>query len=471
MSLRDGALESVAIVSSPELWRIVMFGLYLEASPPWAPPCHRHTKTPWRSWSRPVSTICLLFICAAGQSVMAEDSLPLTMEEAARLATIDQPLLTGREAKIRAEEQQAVAASQLPDPKVSGGVKDLPINTAEAFSTSRDNFTEFTIGLSQDFTRSDKRRLNGARKQLEADADRAALANDQRMVSRDASLAWLDLYEADRALTLTRRLSDESALQVQALEKDYSNGKAPQADWMAARVEAGLVADKAHDWLHHTLRARAGLARWIGEEAQRPIAESLTMPGIPSTLPGLIALSDHHPVIGTLDKQIEASATDVALARQSYKPDYSVEVYYAYRREFSDFVGIQFTVGLPYFTKDRQDRGLAAALEQSRASEERKRDLLRELHTQVSQDYLDRRHFEERLGDFDVSIIPDAKARIEAARSAYQAGRGSFDAVLSARRSLLDVQLQRLALAVETARAQVRLDYWSRSQATSGDAP
>jgi cobalt-zinc-cadmium efflux system outer membrane protein len=395
---------------------------------------------------------------------------PLTMEEAARLAAVDQPLLAEREAKIQAEEHQAVAAAQLPDPTLSGGIKELPIDTSEAFSTRRDNFTEFTIGLSQDFPRAEKRRLQGARKQLDADADRAALDNEQRMVRRDASLAWLDAYEAEQSLKLAQKLVDEAALQVQSLEKDYGNAKASQADWLAAKIDAGVVADKAHDWLHHALRARAGLTRWIGDSAQRPIAESLTMPGILSPLPGLMAGADHHPVIGTLDKQIEASATEVALARQSYKPDYSVEVYYAYRRDFADFVGIQFKVGLPYFTKNRQDRGLAAALQQSHASEDRKRDLLRELHAEVNQDYFDRRHYQERVADFDASIIPDAQHRIETARSAYQAGRGSFDTVLLARRGLLDVQLQRLALAVESARAQVRLDYWSASQAPGGEA-
>jgi cobalt-zinc-cadmium efflux system outer membrane protein len=393
------------------------------------------------------------------------------MEEAARLSLIDQPLLTGRAAKIQAEEQQAVAAAQLPDPKLSGALKELPINTPEAFSFRRDNFTEFTIGVSQEFPRAAKRRLQGARKQLDADADRAALNNEQRMVRRDASLAWLDVYETEQALKLTRRLADEAALQVHSLEKDYSNAKASQADWFAAKVDAGLVEDKAHDWLHRALRMREGLARWIGDGARRPLAEALTMPGFLSPLPSLLASSDHHPVIGSLDKQIEASATDVALARQSYKPDYSVEVYYAYRRDFSDFVGVQFTVGLPYFTRDRQDRGLTAALQQSHASEERKRDLLRELHTQISQDYVDRRHFEERVANFDASIVPEASQRVEAARSAYQSGSGSFDAVLLARRSLLDVQLQRLALAVESARAQVRLDYWSASQTSAGESP
>jgi len=400
----------------------------------------------------------------------SEAATPLTMDETARLAAVDQPLLTGRQAKIQAEDQQAIVASQLPDPQLSGGLKELPIDTSEAFSTRRDNFSEFTIGLSQDFPRAEKRRLQGARKQLDADADRATLDNEQRMVRRDASLAWLDVYEAGQSLKLAQRLVDESALQVQSLEKDYSNGTVSQADWLAAKVDAGVVADKAHDWLHHVLRARAGLTRWIGDAAERPIAESLTMPASPTPLPGLMAGADHHPVIGNLDKQIEASATEVALARQSYKPDYSVEVYYAYRRDFSDFVGMQFKIGLPYFTKNRQDRGLAAALEQSHASEDRKRDLLRELHAEVSQDYVDRRHYEERVADFDASIIPDAERRVEAARSAYQAGRGSFDTVLLARRGLLDVQLQRLALAVESARAQVRLDYWSAAQTPAAEA-
>lgn len=397
--------------------------------------------------------------------------LPLSMEEAARLAAIDQPLLTEREARIQAEEQQAVAAAQLPDPKLSGGIKELPINTAEAFSTRRDNFTEFSIGLSQDFPRAAKRRLESARKQLDADADRAGLDNEQRLVRRDSSLAWLEVYEAEQGFTFTQRLADEAMLQVQSLEKDYASARASQADWLAAKVEAGLAADKAHDWRHHVLRARSGLARWIGDAAQRPLAAALTMPAVLNPLPGLLAGADHHPVIGNLDKQIEASTADVALARQSYKPDYSVEVYYAYRRDFADFVGVQFKVDLPYFTKNRQDRGLSAALQQSRASEDRKRDLLRELHMQVSQDYLDRRHYQERVVEFEATILPNAQHRIEAARNTYQSGRGSFDSVLLARRGLLDVQLQRLTLAVEAARAQARLDYWSASQSTAGDAP
>jgi hypothetical protein len=188
------------------------------------------SRSPWRC-RQPLRSLCasvpacvLLFILAAVPTAEAatglsaplaatspadvdavEAVMPLTIQEAARLATLDQPLLTGRKAKIQAEEQQAVAAAQLPDPQLSGGLKELPIDTPEAFSVRRDNFTEFTIGLSQDFPRAEKRRLQGVRKQLDADADRAELDNEQRLVRRDGSTKRRCKCNRSRRTTETAR--------------------------------------------------------------------------------------------------------------------------------------------------------------------------------------------------------------------------------------------------------------------------
>ena len=439
-------------------------------------------------WSKPFGVLIIGAACANGAAAaevpkafayeptrepLPEETAPrLTLAEATQLALVDQPLLNSREATIEAAQQEAVAAAQLPDPKLSGALRDVPIDTAEALSLRRDSFTEYTIGLSQEFPRAEKRRLKGARQSQSADVARAALDNDERTVRRDTALAWLDVYEAEQALKLTRRVVDEAELQVQAMQKDYTAAKATQADWYAAKIDAELVADKAHDWLHHALKARDALARWIGDAAsRRPLADSPSLPAMPAALPAMIERADQHPVIHGIDRQIDASATDVALARQAYKPDFAVEFYTAYRQDYADFVGIQFTVGLPYFTKNRQDRELAGALQQSRAAQERKRDALRELHAQVNEDYVDWQHFSERVADFDSTIVPDAQRRVDAARSTYAAGKGAFESVLLARRGRLEVQLQRLALSVEAARAQVRLDYLTASKPSSGDAP
>ena len=386
---------------------------------------------------------------------------PLSIEDAVKLALTDQPILSGREASIDAEEQQAVSAAQLPDPRLIAGLKDLPVDRGEAFSVRDDNFTMFSVGISQDFPRGDKRRLKGERKRLEAAMDRLGLDTDRRAISRDTSLAWLDVYESEQALLLTHRLSEESALQLRALENDYRNGRASQADWLAAKVEASLIGDKEQDWRHHVERMRASLSRWIGGEAQRPLAAALASLPAPADFPRLAAEVERHPVVAGLQKQVEASDTDVKLARQAYKSDFSVEGYFGYRPDYADFAGVQVSLDLPFFTARRQDRDLAAALRQSDAAQDRKADALRELHAQATEDYIDWHHARERTAGFDSNIIPDAQRRVDAAQAAYASGGGAFDAVLSARRSLLDTQLQRLALAVDAARAQVRLQYFA----------
>ena len=391
---------------------------------------------------------------------------PLTIEDAIKLALTDQPILSGRQASIDAEEQQAVSVAQLPDPKLTAGLKDLPVDRGEAFSVRDDNFTMFSVGISQDFPRGDKRRLRGERKRLEAAMDRLGLDTDRRAISRDTSLAWLDVYESEQALALTHQLFGESALQVQALENDYRNGRAAQADWLAAKVEASLINDKEQDWQHHVERMRASLSRWIGEAARRPLLADLSSLPPPADYSRLAEEVERHPIVAGLQKQIEASDTDVKLARQAYKSDFSVEGYFGYRPDYADFAGIQVSLDLSFFTANRQDRDLAAALRQSNAAEDRKADALRELRAQATEDYIDWHHDRERASTFDSDIIPDAQRRIAAAQASYAAGRGALDAVLMARRSLLDMQLQRLTLAVDAARAQVRLQYF----AAQGDA-
>lgn len=386
---------------------------------------------------------------------------PLSLAEAGRLAVSDQPVLAARQAAADAREQESVAAAQLPDPRLSAGLKDLPVDRGEAFSVRDDNFTTFTVGLSQELPRGGKRQLRGERKRLEADLGRYGLATDRKAIARDAALDWLDVYEAEQSLRLARQLADESALQLRSLESAYRAGRAAQADLLAARVEAALAGDRLQEGLHHVERMRAALSRWIGDAALRPLAGDLEQLPEPEPLPGLLGEVERHPAVAGLQTEIELARNDVAQARQAYKPDFAVEGYFGHRPAYADFAGVQVSMDLPFFTAKRQDRGLAAALRESDAAEDRKADALRQLRAEATEDYIDWHHARERAAAFDSNIIPEARRRADAARQAYAAGGGAFDAVLAGRRALLAVQLQRLALAADAARAQVRLQYFA----------
>ena len=56
---------------------------------------------------------------------------------------------------------------------------------------------------------------------------------------------------------------------------------------------------------------------------------------------------------------------------------------------------------------------------------------------------------------------------MEAATAAYGAGSGALVSLLDARRSLLDIRVQRLELQLDAARHQVQLQYYAYQEAQS----
>src|SRR5258706_14581648 len=75
----------------------------------------------------------------------------LTLPEATRLALDEQPALVAESATIRALRQEAVAEGQLPDPKLVGGIMQMPVTSDAAFSLREDDFTALSVGLPQEF--------------------------------------------------------------------------------------------------------------------------------------------------------------------------------------------------------------------------------------------------------------------------------------------------------------------------------
>ncbi len=390
---------------------------------------------------------------------------PLGMEEAIDLALEHQPLLRAQTDAVSAARENAIAAAQLPDPKLSVGVQDLPVDTREAFSLSRDDFTMYKIGVMQDFPRAEKRRLRGERGELESEVAEQELAASRLSVRRDTALAWLEVWRAERAEELARAAARETDLQAQEVEIAYRTARATQAELLAARVDAQLAHDRIADLEQEADQARNALSRWIGADAaSRPLSADPPVSGSPPGIDELLARLRSHPLLNAAAKRSDVARSEVRLARADYKPDWSVEMYYANRPEFSDFVGVQFTMDLPIFTANRQDRGLAARLQEQDRAEQEREDLWRREEAQARQSLVNWRHLQERITRYDREILPHGAQRIEAARLAWQAGQGALGAVLDARRVDLENRMKRLDLIRDAAMNRVNLDYFAGDQ-------
>lgn len=402
-----------------------------------------------------------------GPAAFADDSgVALELAAAQELAVTRQPLLEALSAQARAERESAVAAGQLPDPQLSLGVQGLPINTDDAGSFTRDGDTQLTLGLMQEFPRAAKRRLRGALNEREAQRLDAQAQLAERGIRRDTALAWLELWRFQQALLLNRASLFEAEAQMQAVEIALRTGSATQSELLGARVEAGRMRDAVAGTEQSIGHARNVLSRWIGEAALRPAGPDFPTPPLPP-LAQVLERVRTHPQLAALEVQISAAETGAELAKADYAPDWRIELGYADRPAFSDMVSVQVGIDLPVFTRNRQDRGLAAALARGDAAESAARDALRELQAEARLNHHDSERLRERLHAYESALLPDSAHRVEAAVAGWGAGRNALREVLDARRAALELQMTRLELQHDAARHVVQLNYLGAYDSTA----
>jgi outer membrane protein, heavy metal efflux system len=403
--------------------------------------------------------IAVLLVFASPFAFAQDGGTALELGEAQTLAITRQPLLDGLSAQARAERESAIVSGQLPDPQLFGGIQDLPVTSGDAGSFTRDSDTQIQVGVMQEFPRAAKRQLRGALNEREADRLDAEHHLAERTIRRDAALAWLELWRYDQARMLTRASVREAEAQTQAVEIALKTGTATQAELLASRVEAGRLRDAVAGSEQSIEHARNVLSRWIGEAAFRPVCPDL--PASPTLPPLALALERvrSHPRLGSLRVQIAAAETAAELAKAEYAPDWRVELGYADRPAFSEMVSLQVGVDLPVFTRNRQDRGLAAALAKQDSAEAAVQDALRQLESEARLNHHDSLRLAERLKNYDVELLPQAASRIEAAVAGWGAGRNGLRDVLDGRRAALDLQMARLELQHDAAKHVVQLHY------------
>ena len=122
-------------------------------------------------------------------------------------------------------------------------------------------------------------------------------------------------------------------------------------------------------------------------------------------------------------------------------------------------ISLEVSIPLQIAPSRRQDRDIAAKnalIDQLHAQRE---DLLRAHTTELRVMQAEWASFGERIKRVDDGLMPLATERTTAANIAYRSGTGMLTAVLDARKSEIDVRMQRLDLEREQARAWAQLKY------------
>lgn len=417
----------------------------------------------------------LLFAALASMlypTAQASD-VQLTLEAAQQHAVVASRNLAAKEHAAQASREMAVSARQLPDPVLSVAIDNLPVDGPDRYSLTRDFMTQRRVGLSQELTRGDKRRLRAERYERQAarseEEKQAVIAE----IQRDTAIAWLERYYAEAMAQVLAEQAQEARLEIEGAEAAYRGGRGSQADVYAARSVLATVEDRVSDIKRRVAAARIMLARWTRDNPDtalggRPDIDRVSL--VPADLDGQLL---HHPQNRVLMREQELAATEANLARADKKADWSVELAYQQRgAAYSNMVSIGLSVPLQWNQNRRQDRELAsklAAVEQVRAEAD---EALRE-HVTEARLLLDEWESKrERAGRYHRELLPLAQARTQAALGAYRGGKGGLADVLAARRGEIETRLQALQLEAETARLWAQLNFLAPAGATAApDTP
>ena len=397
--------------------------------------------------------VIIAVLLSVSFATQAQHNIPLTLAEAEDLALSEEPGFAALRERAAALGEQAVVASQLPDPTMHIGLANYPINSG-GFST--EGMTQAQLGYRQSFP-SGKSRESSAEKyeslSLSMHANADARARDVRARVRDA---WLEAYywqQAHEIVTESRPFFSDLATVTRSL---YSVGRKTQHDVLRAELELGRLDDRLIEINRRHIQAKAVLSEWLGEEAGRPIANALPewehIPALEDLRPNL----ESHPTMIASDARITASAASVVVAEERKKPGWALDLGYGYREGYlpsgeprSDFVSVSISIDLPFFNKNRQDRSLAAALRDRSASKYERTELFRRLSSLLDAEYAHWQELNRRVALFESLILELSESQAQAALLAYQSEAGDFADVMRGYIDDLNIRLDHVRLQVE----------------------
>ena len=390
--------------------------------------------------------LALALICVVAP---AWSAAPIAFDEAVRLAVERAPTLQARRSQTEAAREEAVRADALPDPRLTLGLANVPVAGTDAFDLRADDMTMQQVGVMQEFPARAKRQARQAVADRMIEQTQALSLAERLAVRQAAAEAWIGLWTAQREVEALQAQRAQSALAIRIAKARLAGGTGTAVDALAVQ-SAALELDNRIDAAEATVEvARSTLARWLGTEP-----DDLTTAGSPPDLTVLpvdearllTSVDRQGPLLAWRSRESVAEAA-VAAALAETRPDWSVSAMYGRRERApggmprSDMLTVEFSIGLPLLSRNRQDRGVAARRAERDAVVAEHEDARRLQVEAVRRALAEWHGLKRQVARKEQQALPLAHDRSQVALAAYRGG-GPLQPWLDARRDELELSIE-----------------------------
>ena len=420
-----------------------------------------------RRWA--MLTLALAFVANPAWSAPAS----ISFDDAVRMAVERAPALRARRSQTQATQEDAVRAAALPDPKLTLGIANYPVTGSDAFDLRADDMTMKQIGLTQEFPARAKRRARQAVADRMIEQAQALTQAEQVAVRQATAQAWIALWAAQREVEALHAQREQSALAIRIAKARLAGGTGTAVDAMATQSAALELENRIDAAEAEVETARSRLARWLGTEpdALMTTGASPDLTALPVGEATLLTSIDRQgPLLPWQSRESVAEAS-VAEAIAEKRSDWSVGATYGQRERTpggmprSDMLMIEFSISLPLFTRNRQDRGVAARRAELDAVAAEHEDARRSQVEAVRRTLAEWNGVKRQVARKENEALPLAHDRSQTALAAYRGG-GPLQPWLDARRDELELHIEHARHLGELGRAWAALAYLLPSEET-----
>jgi len=396
-----------------------------------------------------IAAIALAWFAGNAAPTRAQEADTLRLADVVAAVRTTNPTLQAARYAADAAHERVRPAGALPDPVLSLGLMNRPVND---FGRTDVQMTMNVIQLTQGVPWPGSLGFEEERMVHLASADSLdAVELETTLVSRVTSV-YVQLAYLDRAIAVMETTRDLLRDFRQVSEARYAVAQGIQQDILQAQVSVARMTADITVSTQQRLATAARLNGLMGRPATLPVpAVELPAPG--PDLPNVEALMDeasrNRPAFQAARERALAAEASYHQARRDAYPDFMFTLGYGQRPDFVDLATLMVGVSLPVFAGSKQGRRKDERRAIQSMEEARELDLHNETYARLAELRAHAERARSLSELYRTSILPQARAAVEAALSAYQVGNVDYLTLLTNQMTVTQFEVERVRLAAE----------------------
>ena len=415
---------------------------------------------------QPIRIILLIagwIIFTTGQSMATEVVSPrFILDDLVGAALNDNPDIKAAEQRLRLYENKIIPAGALSDPSLSLAFNNYP---ADSFNDDEFAMSGKTVKLSQALPFPGKLAAKKEAAAQLASWYKGQLEDNKLQLVRQVKEAYYSYYYYNKAVGITEKNNQLLEDFTRLTETNYEVGQGLQQDVLKAQMERSKLVDRLYTLKQQRQTSLAALNRLTNRPPAHavPLMPNFEITPVELPLEKLQAAPEsNRPMYMAYQALVKSYQARQKLAKLDYRPDFKLGVAYTFREENraddgTDFVGIEFSVNLP-FSRPKRAAAVSEAVAGSRMALAQYNDFRNKVRFNIHDAYSRMQKNRDQALLYKSGIIPQSRQAFEAAMGSYQVGKVSFLVLLDNLKTVYNYEMEYFQVLANGERNIARLE-------------